>query len=411
MASLDMTSMDPALKQLYRPAVVNKLVWTNRPLTAWIPKFEQFGGRNMPIPLQYSNPAGRSVTFANAQTYASAAGLEDFLLTRVKDYSVATVDGETADASEGDTYAFLSAMKTQVDGAMNALADAIEMFIPRNGTGSIGVASATSTVYTTLNPIYDVVNFEVNMEVRSSATDGATLRTGSATITAINRTTGVLTTDSNWASQITSFVDGDYLSAYGDGQNGGSSATCLAGFQAWLPTSVTATAFFGVDRTTDTRLGGQYYDRSSGTVEEALIDGQSESAMQGGTPDVAWVNNVQFRRLIKEVGSKVMYDKISARGAGGEEASIGFRAVMLDGDKGPIKVGSAYKMPVQTGVVAQTNSWALNTLGPAVKLLTTDGLKVLRQASADGYEVRVGSYGNVSCNAPIWNVRLLLPSP
>jgi hypothetical protein len=48
----------------------------------------------------------------------------------------------------------------------------------------------------------------------------------------------------------------------------------------------------------------------------------------------------------------------------------------------------------------QMNMWKLYSLGKAVRVIDTDGLSMLRQASADGVEVRYGFYGQVGTRAP-----------
>jgi hypothetical protein len=95
--ALDMTSFDAALKQHYTDDMVLNLVYKDNPLLALMPKMESFGGKNLPIPLIYGNPQGRSATFATAQSVgaSSSSAITDFVLTRVKDYAIATIDNET----------------------------------------------------------------------------------------------------------------------------------------------------------------------------------------------------------------------------------------------------------------------------------------------------------------------------
>ena len=64
--ALDMTTFAAALKQHYIDFTVKNMVYKNNPLHALMPKYEKFGGSNMPLPLIYGNPQGRSATFSNA---------------------------------------------------------------------------------------------------------------------------------------------------------------------------------------------------------------------------------------------------------------------------------------------------------------------------------------------------------
>ena len=55
--SLDLTSFDAALKQHYTSENVENMVYMDNPLFALVAKYEEFGGRNLPIPLIYKSIA------------------------------------------------------------------------------------------------------------------------------------------------------------------------------------------------------------------------------------------------------------------------------------------------------------------------------------------------------------------
>lgn len=93
-----LTSWDAALKQYYRNKAVDDLVYKSHPLFELLPKDPKFRGRNMPIPILYGRGQGVSANFANAQSYATASKIDDFLLTRVSKYGVATISGEAVAA-------------------------------------------------------------------------------------------------------------------------------------------------------------------------------------------------------------------------------------------------------------------------------------------------------------------------
>lgn len=93
--ALDLTSFASALKVHYTSDRVENMVYQDNPLLAMVPKYEQFGGKNLPIPIIYGNPQGRSATFSNAQGNKTSSKLKDFVLTRARDYSLASIDNET----------------------------------------------------------------------------------------------------------------------------------------------------------------------------------------------------------------------------------------------------------------------------------------------------------------------------
>ena len=158
-------------------------------------------------------------------------------------------------------------------------------------------------------------------------------------------------------------------------------------------------------------MAGLRHTGTSDTLEDATIDAQSKAAREGGMPDVLFLHHAQVRRFIKELGAKKEYSETNAVGPKGMVANVGYRSLVIQGDHGPISVLAANKCQATIGWMLQMNTWELATLGAPVKFLMEDGLRILRQASSDGYEVRMGFRGNVSCKAPIWNVNISLPSP
>jgi len=420
MSSLTTDNADPILKELYKGQKVVDVTYPVRPAFASMAKFEGFGGRNLPIPIKYGNPQGRSATFSLAQANRTESKYKAFLLTRKHDYSIASIDGDTIESTRGDNMAFLSALTDHIDNAMESLADAIETFIFRNGEGWIGKISSGSNVATktiTLASIHDVTNFEVGMSINAidpADPDGATRNTDAEeVISAIDRSAGTLTaTSAAWNTVITAIAALDLLAVAGDAADAGADKK-IGGFEGWIPETAPSSgdSWNGVDRSVDTRLSGQRHDGSSQSVEEALIDGQSAGAREGGKMDSGFVNHVNCRTLKKELGSRIQYQKIPAKTAKGDHASISFRSLTVEGDHGPIDIMSANKCPADVAWLLASKTWRFNSLGPATKFLMSDGLRILRQASADGYEVRTGMRGDISCNAPGHNVRVKLTDP
>jgi hypothetical protein len=155
--------------------MIKRMTYQDHPLLALIPKYEQFGGKNLPIPIIYGNPQGRSSLFSKAKANMTPGKYKDFVITRAKDYGLCSIDGETIDASKGDKNAFLEAMTTEIDGTFESLTRSLATSAYRSGSGSIGQIGATSVVSTAVcvlsNP-EDVVNFEVGQTIVASTADG-----------------------------------------------------------------------------------------------------------------------------------------------------------------------------------------------------------------------------------------------
>jgi hypothetical protein len=256
----------------------------------------------------------------------------------------------------------------------------------------------TGSFELTLKYIEEVTNFEVGQViVIYSAKTAGSLRisdTGvnSFEILNVDRVNGVLTLEGDHAVAST-IAANDYIFVSGDRGLG------ISGLEAWVPyTAPTSTPFFGVDRSVDTRLGGLRKDGSALPIEEALIDADTMVAREGFAMDHYFMSHKKLGELKKALGSKVQYVDLKAN------ASVSFRGVMVDGARGPIKCVADQSCPDNRIYGLKLDAWKLYSLGQAVRVLDTDGLQMLRQASDDGVEVRYGFYGNLGCKAPGANI-------
>ena len=393
-----MTTFAAALKQHYTNERIENMVYKDNPFLAMVAKYEDFGGENLKLPIKYGIPQGRSATFSDAQANKTNTQLKAFLLTRQADYSLASIANETIEASKGNANAFMEAATVEIDGAIESATRSLAIACFGDGSGAIGqVLATTSSVATfTLKQIDDVTNFEVGMQLKLNATktgSSGTLSTA-VTVDGINRDTGVITLSASASLTANHFIyqEGDYDAK-------------IKGLNAWVPSTAPAStdSFFGVNRSSDaTRLGGIRFDGSSLPIEEALIGGASRVAREGGKPDVCFMNYSNFAALEKALGSKVSYVDVKA------SPEIGFRGILVHGPRGPIKVIPDQNCPKDVAFMLQMDVWKLYSLGKAPKILDSDGLKFLRDSSADSVEVRVGYYAQLGCRGPGYNVRVAL---
>ena len=423
MASATLTTLDPVMKQLYKGQRVPMMSYKNRAFLAILAKDEGFYGRNLPLPIQYSCGGGGSNTIGDAITDTTSPTFEDFLLVRRSDYSIGTIDGEAIEASAADKGSFIRGLKAVVDSKLRVLSNRLAAKLFRDGTGAISQVTSWTANDTFIELADDggVACFEVGDQVcttATSATESAINDAGANVhITGIDRSARTLATGIDIDNVITAIANNDWVVNHGDRQDAAMTAgltadhLCMEGLDSWLPTTAPGAAlFFGVNRTSESRLGGMRLDASGYALqEEAVIDGSGLVDQEGGSCDVFVMHPTKFRKLIKELGSKVQYDKLQARGAKGEIAHIGFRTVVLDGVSGPVKVVSDRFCPLARGYALDMSTWKLYTLGQAPKILQHDGNKMLRIVDADGYEIRMGARGNLGCNAPGWNCVVTMP--
>lgn len=422
MAQLDQTAFAAGLKTLYPADAIKNLVYKRNPFFALVAKDETFYGASSTEPLTFGTPQNRSASFSTANTVNTTSQIKAFLLTRVQNYSMAAIANETMLASESDKGAFLKAAKFEIDNALLALTRAISTQLYRSGTGSIGQIASTATVnsssvYVQLSNPEDIVNFEVGMNIAASQTDGGSLRAYASTgafIVSIDRQAGSFLCSATaggsaaaLSSLLTSVAASDYLYA-----SSGDLNAVISGLKAWLPgTSVSATTFFGVDRTKDkTRMAGVNYDGSASSIEEALIDGAGLIAREGGNPDHVFISYKDFRNLVKAVSSKQQFIQYNDVKVEEPNVTVGFSALMLSGPNGPMKVIPDQNCPAGYAFLLQLDTWKLKSLGEAVRLFDGDGLTMIRDPNGDNLLIRCFSYAQLSCRAPGWNGVVTLPS-
>lgn len=398
------------LKEWYTDDRVEVLSYKTNPLHALLAKEDNFTGDVLPVPMIFGDPQAGSADIAVALAGKTPTLSTAFQISRKSDYSIASIAREAVMASRDNKGAFMRLAKANTDGAMRTAIRSISIAEYGSGTGRRGQISAGSNVGTptiTLADPRDATNFEKNMRVQLSATNGGgTLRSAGAiaVIQSVDRDAGTLTLAGNWSASIAAAAAGDFIFRAGDYD------AMPMGLQGYLPASApTSTLFLGVDRSQDpSRLGGVRHNGLSQPIDEALIDLASKIAVEGGAPDYCFVNNAQYRALQKLLGSKVQYTRAEAATKAG--AVIGFDAIKIQGDAGEIKVIADRNCPSQVGFMLTLNTWKLYSLDPAPHIFDRGSdQEMLREAGADRYELRIGYYAQLACNAPGWNGRVSLP--
>jgi hypothetical protein len=401
MAALTPTSAASALKVYYSNQRVTQMTYKDAPLYALMPKYKDFYGKNYPLPMRVTNPQGRSAAFASAQANKTPSNYKDFVLTRVKDYSLASIDSEAWMASETNPGAFLRLATGEIDGALESLKRSTCFSLYGDGSGSLGaVTSITSAnpAVIQLTSVEDIVKFEVGQTIQ--ARSGATTRifaTGitTAAVVKVDRDLGTITTDVDNSANTDTIVATDTLNVVGDYN------AKLSGLAAWVPpTTPSATAFFSVDRTVDvTRLGGVRVSGLNKPLDEAYIDAARRAGREGGNPEYAFAGFGRYASLEKTLGSRVIYDDV-------EVAGIGFRGIKISGPQRAITVLPDRDCPESYSWLMQMDTWGLYSLKEPIMILDLDGNKTLRESAADAYEVRCAQFAQVGCDFPGANVVL-----
>lgn len=407
MAAASTSTLSNVLKQLYPQSYLWKVLYENNPWFGMVPKSEDFGGRDLRLSLMYAPTSGRSQDFTLAQSQKVGARYAGFVLTRNTDYSLFSITTEAIRASKGNANSLVEGLKAEGDAALYALKRSASTALFGNGGGAVGQIASTSTNTLTLVNASDVTNFEVGDTIAPSLTDGTSgaIIADPQIITAINRDTGVLTKTGNWNAG--NYANGNYLFHAGD------FGAKIRGLAAWLPATAPVLgvdSFFGQDRGVDpTRLAGVRYvaDTSiDSTLERCFINASARVGREGGRPDLLLLNPVDRARLVNEMGAKTRYEKLTAQSPKGGVASIGYETLVIEGGGGRMDVVADLNCPQNRAYMLQKDTWKLFSLGAMPGWLTEDGAQVLREASADALEGRLGYYAQLGCQAPGWNATI-----
>lgn len=426
------------LKELYSDDawVMRDLVFNRNPALALIDKDESemgLGGKYFPIPCLYDTGAGRSANFGNAQTYQTAPQTVEFNVTRVQNYSLATLTGDFLRASAQNIGAFMPGAELNVKAAFQSIGNdlAHDIFGDGSGTrGSYGVGSGSiSTGVITLDNLGMVYQFAVGMALVSFSVSAQTptqstaaaigyviaVDTGLGTVTVSATLGGAAGTPTNWS---TSFP---YLAQIGDVNfisSGLNSANMLkvAGFGAWIPSTAPGGSdnFFGVNRSVSpTKLAGLRFSGAGESIQDGLIDAVNQLAANGseaGDPDFIFINPVSYQTLVKQLTAQGVYQMIKAKI--NEDVSISFKALVLPTANGEIAILQDRNCPSQTAYVITLKTWKLRTLGKCPQFLTYPGFYDqlgIPVPGSDAIQLQIGYYGNATCNAPGANAVVTLP--
>ncbi len=281
MATTSTSDVQYISKILYKDGIAQSQIVRDKPLLSATPQKTNFAtARGMEIPVIASPGQGVSATVATAAANASASKGVTFTVTQktiYKNIDIAGIVLRNAQKGNDDTY-FLQQFKLEMDNAMEAMG--VELARQEYGS-STGVRAQASNVaggvITLANP-QDAVYFEYGMVIVASQTAGGTLRSGSGVVSAVDTSAGTVT----YTGTITSVGTTDYFYEQGNAQNGGT-ALLMSGLADWVPATVTATPFFGVDRTIfPSRLAGVRYDGTNDNTETVLIKAAAKAMAEVG---------------------------------------------------------------------------------------------------------------------------------
>jgi hypothetical protein len=395
-AAFNYASVPEVFKTFYGEKGVHNTAYEQNVALATTPKKKILGKWN-DYTVQYAFAQNRSRTGSTALARPTAAKFAEFLVPTIGDYDSVAIDTKALKEAKGEG-AFVDLLTNAIDGLIQSLGNNADsdIFGHRGAARGVVAVGGISTVNLTLATIEDVVHFEVGMEIKSSEDDGLTgsLQAGSATITAINRDTGVLTTDSNWTAQIATLDAGDYLFADGDFALG------RAGLQDWCPDSASglASAFYGVTRSADaTRLAGIRMSGASLPIGNVIRELASRGGREGVFYDWGYCSHNIFNQFVTELDNKVIYTDMDST----SEATVGFKGINVVSGKSNIKLMPARNCPDSRIYLGKKGAFeCVHSQDDVVEVEDMDGNVLSRIATDFSFDIRGQTFLNFQSTMP-----------
>jgi hypothetical protein len=405
------TQISNGLKVLYAGQRASMVVNGSeaRPFYNDLTKPKDFSGDTKPIPVYYEDSAGgRHRTLATAQSQANQPQIGKFAIDVVEDNQVVRITTDAFLRARNDKGSFLSQQALRIDNGLNNMANQIEKSLFNTGTGVVGRMNNSSFSTTTLDLVNDedAKLFQKGAVYQFAATETGAVRSGTLTCASVDigATSNQVEFTADIDVGITSPAQNDYIFQNGDAQNGGSSALGISGLPAWLPTTVTATAFFGQDRTDDpVRLGGIKSTGSFSDVAKAITDACAKihDLVPAAAPKVAYINPITWGKLSNQLSQDVQRDP-------GGNGVAGFRYLSVQGAQGEVKCKPASYCKQADVYLIDLDVWALESMLDPVRINDDDGQIARAIYNQSGTEVRVDSHAQLSCSKPGYNARITL---
>lgn len=408
MPTLNLSLFDKALKTFYAPGAIPRIGMEEHVLLSMIRKETTWKGGPYNQKVRIANAAGRSASLTVAQAAAgNAKNIEFVIPSQAKsDYGVVRIDGQTLRASEGLTEesaaGYISARKQEIDTTIASLHASLGHAIYRNGGGARARVASVAANVITLSEARDAAFFEKDMILNADTADGTvagTARVGDMVVTKVDR--GMVTSTITVDTAAASLAANDYLFIKGD------KGAKLTGLDAWIPaTAPSATAFFGVDRSVDTRLGGLRYTGDAPILEQ-ISRARTWAYEQGAKITHFFCHPSKWNEAELAMQEKAYTDHKSA------DQTFGYRGLTIRTSYGDVPLLADVDCQPDVCWGLKLDDWKIVARGAVPGPLShakknEEDSEFFTMASEDSIEGRFGYYAELVCSAPGNSLRLAL---
>lgn len=410
MAASTISQLDYMIKRYFAPRMT-VLTLRDHPFLDNLKRDSSFAGSSKEVPVLGTGPQGIANTdLTVAQAYGNSVGYK-FLIT-VGDYlACVPLDNKAMEASRNDMGAYANLKKQEIEELLATMGQKMSLDAFGTGGGALGqVGSVTATTngVITLKVLSDVVNFERGMILNASEGDGSstsdTLQSGDGTVTDVDYNLGTVT----FTGTMTGLDADDYLFRKAMFAGDVSSTAIIKGLGAWCPSSApSSTTFFNVNRTASSRLGGVRLSSTSGSIADRILDIVTQmQLLYGTTAKDAYLHPLGWVDLSRELASQGVraIDKKNADG------TWSYKSLTMMTPAGEVAVESDKHCPRATCFALDPKHLTLLSMQELVHTMNGDGLEMLRNATANSYEIRFVSYPQLECNKPTAIGRVAIPT-
>lgn len=395
MAQISKSDANAILKEMIATDPHAVAAYEENPAMA-LAKKVKYTGNKYHFEIEYGEGANRSRTASQALSKVNKLDkvrfqVESFEVFDAKDVSIKALREVTS------PNAFIDLLENILENLNRSLGNGIgeDLFLHTGAT--IGKVGTLSSLQLTLANPSTVTRFYKGQQIRASATDGTSgaLRTGTVTITGIDRDAGILyTTGSNWATQITGLIVGDFLFAAGDFGLG------RQGLPAWIPVTapVVAENFNNVDRSVDaTRLAGCRQSVTAGTdIASAFRAITSRIKREGGKPDTVICGTDFIAEFEDQIDSKVEYQELR-----GEDVTVGVPTIVFKTAGLRLNMVDDRSCPDDTCWIGKRSTLEIiHSSNGLIEIVDDDGAVLSRNSSDFGFDIRALTIANYAVRKP-----------
>jgi hypothetical protein len=383
------------------------------PWTGMVSKDTSLAGIDIAEPIEIATNQASGPDYATAYAHDGSSAFKQWVGTTQEWYGVATWTLKSLLQSRKRPGSFKKVITSEFDGTQKTFRHDLEImaFGPPGGyRGVIKAGSDKTSATISLVDRWDALKFPYGMRVQvddNDGTGGATDRamTGTPYIIASDAVAGTITLSAHWDDSFAGIADGDYLFKRG------SRALEFKGHQHWLPSTLSATSFYGVDRTAaPVFLGGNVYTATTSSIKEGILNALGEAAPYGAAPEVGFIHPSTLMQLMLELEAESIRPRDAQGASKGGTATFGFKGVEIQGPLGSIQLYPCPYVKTTDIFLDDMSTWKILSMGEAPKFLDEDGLKFIRKAGTTNFTASIYMWGAFMNSLPGKSVRVILPS-